>query len=190
MSKVGVGRATELTGKSKSTIQRAMDSGKLSFEVEEGGKRLIDTSELERVFGLKPQKTEDTESIVKSELEKAAAMLETERLKMRVRSLEDQLHMTREQLDDAKAQRDQWQRQASQVLITSQYQQKQTEELREEIRERDKREAERKSQFEERMKRLRQQTQNQNLQQQQRASQDSAQTETFWDRLKRKIQAA
>ena len=185
MSKVGVKRATELTGKSKSTIQRAMDSGKLSFEVDEAGGRLIDVSELDRVFGLKQEKAVDSEGLMKAELEKAAALLETERLKMRVRSLEDQLHLTREQLDDAKAQREQWQRQASQVLITSQYQQKQTDELREEIRARDKREAERKSQFEERMKRLRQQSQNQN-QQQAAAQQDD---NSFWGKLKKRLNA-
>ncbi len=186
MSKVGVQRATELTGKSKSTIQRSMDSGKLSFEVDEAGKRLIDVSELERVYGLKAEKAQDTEGMIKAELEKAAAMLETERLKMRVRALEDQLHMTREQLDDAKAQREQWQRQASQVLITSQYQQKQTDELREQIRERDKREAERKSQFEERMKRLRQQSQNQNTQQQGQMQQDD---NSFWGKLRKRLQS-
>ena len=34
MAKVGAQRAAELTGKSKSTIQRAMNAGKLSYEMD------------------------------------------------------------------------------------------------------------------------------------------------------------
>ena len=55
MAKVGAQRAAELTGRSKSTIQRSMNSGKLSFEIDGNGRRLIDASELDRVFGLLPQ---------------------------------------------------------------------------------------------------------------------------------------
>ena len=55
MAKVGVQRATELTGKSKSTIQRAMKSGKLSYDVD-NNRKLIDVSELERVFGVEMTK--------------------------------------------------------------------------------------------------------------------------------------
>ena len=52
MAKVGAKRAAELTGKSKSTIQRAMKSGKVSYEVLDNNRRVVDVSELERVFGL------------------------------------------------------------------------------------------------------------------------------------------
>ena len=52
MAKVGAQRAAELTGKSKSTIQRSMNNGKLSYEMDTSGRRVIDVSELERVFGL------------------------------------------------------------------------------------------------------------------------------------------
>ena len=55
MAKVGAQRAAELTGRSKSTVQRSMNSGKLSFEIDGNGRRLIDVSELDRVFGLLPQ---------------------------------------------------------------------------------------------------------------------------------------
>ena len=51
MAKVGIQRATELTGRSKSTIQRAMKTGKISYEVD-NGRKLIDVSEIERVFGI------------------------------------------------------------------------------------------------------------------------------------------
>ena len=142
MAKVGPQRAAELTGRSKSTVQRAMKAGKLSYEIDNAGRRVIDVSELERVFGLAPQGAAVPAASavsVESELEKAASMIEAERMKMRIRMLEDQLDVSREQIEDLKEQRDQWQKQAQQVLITSQYSQKQAEELKEELKERDRR---------------------------------------------------
>ena len=138
MAKVGAQRAAELTGTSKSTIQRAMNRGRLSFEMDSAGRRVIDVSELERVFGLQNNTPANAPS-VEQELEKASAMIEMERLKMRIRMLEEQLDSANTQITDLKGQRDQWQKQASQVLITSQYSQKQAEDLREEIKEREKR---------------------------------------------------
>ena len=118
MSKVGAQRAADLTGRSKSTVQRAMKSGKLSFEIDENGQRLVDVSELERVFGMAPERpANNSEDLVKAELQRAHDMIENERMKMRIRMLEDQLHMTQQQLDDAKGQRDQWQKQAQQVSL-------------------------------------------------------------------------
>lgn len=142
MAKVGPQRAAELTGVSKSTVQRAMKAGKLSYEIDNAGRRVIDVSELERVFGLAPQGTHApaaSAASVESELEKAASMIEAERMKMRIRMLEDQLEASRDHIEDLKEQRDQWQKQAQQVLITSQYSQKQAEELKEELKERDRR---------------------------------------------------
>lgn len=159
MAKVGAQRAADLTGRSKSTIQRAMKSGKLSFEIDESSNRLVDVSELERVFGLAPERpSNNSEDLVKAEIQRAHDMLETERMKMRIRMLEDQLHLTQSQLDDVKDQRDQWQKQAQQVLLTSQYSQKQAEDLKEELKERDRREKMiRQKQAEERMKKMQQQ---------------------------------
>lgn len=142
MAKVGPQRAAELTGVSKSTVQRAMKAGKLSYEIDKAGRRVIDVSELERVFGLAPQGASApaaTHASVENELEKAASMIEAERMKMRIRMLEDQLETSREHIEDLKEQRDQWQKQAQQVLITSQYSQKQAEDLKEELKERDRR---------------------------------------------------
>jgi hypothetical protein len=50
MSKVGLMKAAELTGKSASTIHRAMKAGRLSFDMNEHGERVVDASELFRVF--------------------------------------------------------------------------------------------------------------------------------------------
>ena len=150
MAKVGAQRAAELTGRSKSTIQRAMNAGKLSYEVDNNGRRVIDVAELDRAFGLMPQDAgpRGGSVAIEAELEKATAMLEAERLKMRIRMLEDQLDAANNQIDDLKGQRDQWQKQAQQVLITSQYSQKQAEELKEELRERDRRAEVRRQQIE------------------------------------------
>lgn len=160
MAKVGAQRAAELTGKSKSTIQRSMNSGKLSFELDANNRRIIDVSELERVFGLEPQggSGQDTgPGNVEVELKKAADLIEMERMKMRIRSLEEQLEVKDEMIDDLKAQRDQWQKQAQQVLITSQYSQQQAEELKAELKDRDERaRAQRQKMMDERNRRMQQ----------------------------------
>ena len=129
MAKVGVKRATELTGKSKSTIQRAMNDGKLSYEMD-GKTRIIDVSELERVYGIQnsavsSDAANDTPSF-ETELQKAKHNLEIDRLEMKIKMLEDKLDLAEDQINDLKAQRDQWQKQAQQVLLTSQNSQKQS----------------------------------------------------------------
>lgn len=145
MAKVGAQRAAELTGRSKSTIQRAMNMGKISFETDRNGRRVIDVSELERAFGLIPQGVGAgaiapvNQEAVEAEIRRATELMELERMKMRLRMLEEQLDSTKDQLEDVKSQRDQWQKQAQQVLLTSQYSQKHAEELKAELDERDRR---------------------------------------------------
>ena len=152
MAKVGAQRAAELTGKSKSTIQRAMKSGKISYELNEHSQRIIDVSELERAFGLVPQGTTPAattgEAVVpgqvvvqtpsaEMEIQNAKHEMEKERLNLQIQLLNEQLESAREQITDLKAQRDQWQKQAQQVLLTSQVSQKQAEERINELRERE-----------------------------------------------------
>jgi len=141
MAKVGAQRAAELTGKSKSTIQRAMNGGKLSYEIDNNKRRIIDVSELERVFGLAPDagKEETPKNDAAAELEKAESMIEMERMKMQIKMLEMKVENAETQVEDLKAQRDQWQKQAQQVLITSQYSQKQAEEFKAELKTREER---------------------------------------------------
>ena len=146
MAKVGAQRAAELTGKSKSTIQRAMNSGKLSYEMDNNKRRIIDVSELERVYGLAGSNSSssstgggiaNSQAIVDAELKKAADMLEMERMKMRIKALEEQLDLTTTSMEDLREQRDKWQSQAQQVLITSQYSQKQAEDYKAELKTRE-----------------------------------------------------
>lgn len=177
MAKVGAQKAANMTGVSKATIQRAMKSGRLSFEVDENGQKLIDMSELERVFTVKADNGNSSEAAIKAELQRATDMLEMERMKMRVRMLEDQLHITQTQLEDTKEQRDQWHKQAQQVLITSQQSQKAADELKQELRERDAREKQiRQKQMEMRMKKLHAQNQNEK----------AAAQSGFWNKLFKK----
>lgn len=51
MAKVSVAEAAKLTGKSVKTIYRHIDTGKLSSSQNENGSKLIDISELQRVYG-------------------------------------------------------------------------------------------------------------------------------------------
>ena len=55
MTLIGLTEASKLTGKDKTTIHRAMKSGRLSFTLGDDGDRQIDPAELERVFPIKPQ---------------------------------------------------------------------------------------------------------------------------------------
>ena len=162
MAKVGAQRAAELTGKSKSTVQRAMKAGKLSFEKDVNGRNVIDVSELERVFGLVPQQEPaKVTSNVEAELKKAADMIEAERMKMTIKMLEEKVESLENQLTDMRGQRDQWQKQAHQVLLTTEYTQKQAEEYKEKLEERDKKEeARRKQALEAKMKKLKGDNQN------------------------------
>ena len=192
MAKVGAQRAAELTGRSKSTVQRAMNSGKLSFEIDANGRRLIDASELDRVFGLLPQGAgsasapSQQETSSQSELQRAADMLEIERMKMRVRGLEEQLEIVRAQLEDMRGQRDLWQKQSQQILITSQYSQKQAEELKEELRQREERaRVAKQKMLEDRMKRM--QGQNENAPQDEAAAQATTPAMNFqglWNKIR------
>ncbi len=183
MAKVGAQRAAELTGKSKSTIQRAMKNGKLSYDVDSNGRRTIDVSELERAFGISPQQgATQPQETVEAELEKASNILEMERMKMRIRMLEDQLEDARTQIEDLREQREQWQKQAQQVLLTSQYSQKQAEELKEQLKERERRAQMRRQQ------KMQQQADNENRQvgpmEQQRQEEKNFKVKDLWQKIR------
>ena len=53
-------------------------------------------------------------------------LLEVDRLELKVKMLEDQLDAANTHVQDLKAQRDSWQKQAQQVLLTTQYSQEQS----------------------------------------------------------------
>ena len=53
MALVKLDRAAALTGKSRSTIHRAMAAGKLSFSKDTYGERVVDVAELGRLYDLR-----------------------------------------------------------------------------------------------------------------------------------------
>ena len=92
--KVSINKAAKLTGKSTSTIHKAVNDGRMSSEVEvsKGGKKTvrIDTSELFRVFPIEQQI--DLEDYIAEDIKKAANEgVENKFLKQEIESLKAQL---------------------------------------------------------------------------------------------------
>lgn len=128
MAKVGLSRAAELTGKSASTIHRAMRKGRLSFETDEHGSRLVDVSELERVFGVQypaiagervhgmPRTGAEALHTDGASLVQVRADLSVERVKSTM--LEERVRELQERLEDVSKERDEWRQQAQTLLLT------------------------------------------------------------------------
>lgn len=119
MAKVGLTRAAELTGKSPSTIHRAMRKGRLSFEMDEHRSRLVDVSELERVFGLvaRPDQERNATTALRQDgvqLIEQRAQLDVER--MRTAMLEERLRDLATQRDELRDDRNRWRTQAERLL--------------------------------------------------------------------------
>ena len=75
MAKVNISQAARMTGKDRKTIQRHMEKGTLTFENDAQGRKLVDVSELVRVYGeikspAKPKAGESEESPQSSTPEK------------------------------------------------------------------------------------------------------------------------
>lgn len=107
-----LGTAAKATGKSKTTIQRAISKGKISAEKLNGGGYSIDPAELHRVF---PRLSDDTVSRA-PELDTIRPPDETPELRAEIEALEAMLTREREALDEARADRDAWRQQATALL--------------------------------------------------------------------------
>lgn len=87
MAIVSIVEATRLTGKSRATIYRDFEKGKLSRETLHNGRPGVDVSELSRVYGaFKSIETSDTVSLRQNDALRDTAILEE-----KIRSLESQL---------------------------------------------------------------------------------------------------
>lgn len=105
--KLKLAAAAKRAGVSRSTIHRAMKRGTLSFERDANGERMVDTSELSRIFDLTPPPTvaPDTPATVARHVsghgekpaEILAVQLEAER---------DKVAMLEAQVRDLRAERD------------------------------------------------------------------------------------
>ena len=108
MPELSLSQAAKLIGKSKSTINRAIKTGKISATRHEDGSYSIDPAELARAFDVEPlegAKRRDTEPDETLLLERIAA-------------LEAMLNREREISSDLKEDRDRWRQQAT--LLTDQ----------------------------------------------------------------------
>lgn len=109
MPELSLSQVAKLTGKSKSTVNRAIKTGKLSATRHEDGSYSIDQAELSRAFDMEPPggtKRRDTEP-------------DETRLLERIETLEVMLSREREISADLKEDRDRWRQQAT-ALITDQ----------------------------------------------------------------------
>lgn len=106
MPELSLSQAAKLTGKSKSTINRAIKTGKLSATRHDDGSYSIDPAELSRVFNMEPHDSS----------KRSDAQPDGTRLLERIEYLEAMLTREREISADLKEDRDRWRQQASALL--------------------------------------------------------------------------
>tara|TARA_R110002153_G_scaffold79955_2_gene203665 strand:- start:4549 stop:4917 length:369 start_codon:yes stop_codon:yes gene_type:complete len=106
-----LGMAAKATGKSKTTIQRAIAKGTMSAHKEKNGRYSIDPSELHRVF---PMVSTDTVA-QPSQVDISRPPDETP-LQVKVEALEAMLEREREALSEMRSDRDAWKQQATALL--------------------------------------------------------------------------
>jgi hypothetical protein len=123
MAKHNLTQAAKLAGVSRSTIMRHLSEGKLSKEIGKDGKPCIDTSEIERVYGLtQSRKLSDTDAInthKTHQIRHKDSALEVEVCALRQEKtalLEQQLRELREERDSWKKEAEDWKRQAQNLL--------------------------------------------------------------------------
>jgi len=105
------GTAAKAVGKTKSTITKAIASGKLSAIKNDNGAWEIDASELYRVYPPTPLET--------VEIKQSDTLKEMDGNSKEIEALERLLKAAEEQIYDLKADRDEWRKQANQLLLTN-----------------------------------------------------------------------
>ena len=106
--KYTLGQAATASGKSKSTISKAIKSGKLSAQKQDDGSFAIDPAELNRVFPL-----ENTETVSS---ERSRTPQETPENTIEIAVLRAKLEAAERQVEDLKSDRDHWRQQANRLL--------------------------------------------------------------------------
>lgn len=102
--------AARQVGKSKTTLTRAIKSGRISAERHADGTYTIDPAELARVYGLRPD-TRPEHSALRDPLE-TPLRVERDALAVRLEMLEAMLRREQEAVADLKEDRDRWRQQA------------------------------------------------------------------------------
>lgn len=123
MAKHTISEAARLTGKARSTLHRHIKSGRLSKGEDDDGMPVIDTSELQRVYGpLQLQHSSGTVAITQYETpqtdsQNSSLQAEVEALRQeKVERLEFALEEARQAVEDARNERDDWKAQAQRLL--------------------------------------------------------------------------
>ena len=106
-----LGMAAKATGKSKTTIQRAISKGIISGNKGKNGRYSIDPSELHRVF---PMVSDDTVA-QSSQVDISRPLGETP-LQVKLEAAEAMLEREREALTEMRLDRDAWKQQATALL--------------------------------------------------------------------------
>jgi hypothetical protein len=107
-----LGTAAKATGKSKTTIQRAISKGLISSDRGRGGEYSIDPAELHRVFPLLPTDTVSRDT----KMDEVRPHDTSPELRAKIEALETMLVREREALDELRADRDAWKQQATALL--------------------------------------------------------------------------
>lgn len=107
-----LGTASKATGKSKTTIQRAISKGMISADKTSNGGYSIDPSELHRVFPMLSGETVTSDTFCDTQRPSA----ETVELQVRLEAAEAMLAREREALDEVRRERDAWKQQAISLL--------------------------------------------------------------------------
>jgi len=106
-----LGMAAKATGKSKTTIQRAISKGIISGNKERNGRYSIDPSELHRVFPMVPTDTASKPSQIDT-----LRPLDETPLQLKLEAAEAMLEREREALIEMRSDRDAWKQQATALL--------------------------------------------------------------------------
>lgn len=112
---VTLGEAAKLTGKSKTSILRAIKDGRLSYAEKNEHSYKIDPAELFRVYPAvadsNPPKSNGTNQQIGTE-SNAVTLTEVTALRERLQAVTEQLRQSKEYYEDLKHERDRWQQQA------------------------------------------------------------------------------
>ena len=112
-----LGEAAKATGKSKTTLHRAIKSGKISATKQDGNSYAIDPSELHRVFPLvTPEHI--PEQLRRNDTEHQDETAETLRLQLETteKERERERQLMKETIADLREDRDRWRQQATSLL--------------------------------------------------------------------------
>jgi len=128
---IGASKAAKIANVARSTIYKDMDDGKLSFTVGSKGKKIINVSELERVYGnLNLPDNKKTSDNVRERQNRTAKKDSSDSvLSVEIKMLREQIQRVdkmneherdrlEKQIEDLRADRDKWREQSSKLLIT------------------------------------------------------------------------